>query len=122
MATTSTPQESLVDDAGVWFGISVGLVIATFLVAGLSHLGTDETAAAVLAVAGFCAVRLSASIAASLGVVAWAFYTGFVEHQFGQLTFTAGDLVRLAGFAAATALVAGALRLYVLSGRVTSDE
>ena len=38
----------------------------------------------------------------SVGVIAWALFTGFIENSYGQLTFAASDLIRMAVFAAAT--------------------
>lgn len=110
MATQEQPPATLVDDPGVWFGISIVLVVVTVLGAGLTQLGTGTTAAAVVVVGGLSAARLPGLVALGLGTVAWAFYTGFTENSLGQLTFTEGDLARLAVFAAATALVSRLLR------------
>jgi len=110
MATQTTRPETLVDDPAVWFGISLVLVIITFLVAGLAQLDPGLTATAVVVVAGLSAARLPGMIALALGVVAWAFYTGFTENSFGQLTFASGDLIRLASFAVATAALSHLVR------------
>ena len=110
MATSTRHPETLVDDPGIWFGIATGLVIVTFLIAGLAGIGATATAVAVIIVGGLCAARLSAPVAVGLGIVAWAFYTGFTENQFGQLTFAPGDLARLGAFALATACLAGVAR------------
>ncbi|RNL62003.1 hypothetical protein EFK50_09245 [Nocardioides marmoriginsengisoli] len=110
MPTQTQRPESLVDDPGIWFGIATGLVIVTFLIAGLSGFGAVGTGAAVLLVGGLAAVRLPGLIALALGIVVWAFYTGFTENSLGQLTFAAGDLVRLAGFAVATVAIAQLVR------------
>ena len=105
-------RDRLVDDTGIRFGIGTALVVLTLLVAGLVGLGRPETAAVVVLVAGLASGRLPLGVAAALGGIAWAFFTGFFENTFGQLTFAEGDLVRLGAFALATvavALVAGAL-------------
>lgn len=107
---TQTRPATLVDDPGIWFGIATGLLVLTFLLAGLARLSTVETATAAILVGGLAAARLPGLIALVLGVIAWAFYTGFTENGFGQLTFASGDLVRLASFAVATALLGRAVR------------
>jgi len=107
---TQTPTSSLVDDPGVWFGITTGLLVLTFFVAGLAGLSASETAVAAILVGGLAATRLPGRVALALGVIAWAFYTGFTENTFGQLTFAPGDLERLSLFAAATVLVGAVLR------------
>lgn len=97
---------NLVDDTGIRFAIGTGLVVLTFFVAGLAGMGAAPTACAAVAVAGLVSGRLPAWLAGTLGAITWAFFTGFDENTFGQLTFARGDLERLAGFAAATVVVA----------------
>lgn len=46
----------------------------------------------------------------ALGVLAWAFFTGFAENSYGELTFSGHDLLRLALFGIATVLLSHALR------------
>jgi hypothetical protein len=118
MATQTHAPETLVDDPGIWFGIATGLVVLTFLIAGLAGLGTAPTAVAVIIVAGLASGRLPGLVALALGVIAWAFFTGFFENTFGQLTFASGDLDRLAVFACSTALV-GYLARHALRGSPT---
>ena len=110
MATETRRTETLLDDSGIWFAITIALVIVTLLIAGLAGLGLVETAAAVLVVGGVSAARLPAPIAVALGIVAWAFFTGFFENTFGQLTFAAGDVARLGVFAGTTAAIAHLVR------------
>ncbi len=50
---------------------------------------------AMLVVTVVWASRLPLGLATALGGVAWAYYTGFVVNELGQLTFGTGDLVRL---------------------------
>ncbi|MFL6061956.1 MAG: hypothetical protein ACJ72E_12050 [Marmoricola sp.] len=101
---------SLVDDTGIRFAIGTGLVVLTLFVAGLAGLGAGPTACAAVVVAGLASGRLPLWLAGTLGAITWAFFTGFDENTFGQLTFAHGDLERLAGFAAATVLIAIAAR------------
>jgi hypothetical protein len=107
---TQTRTPTLVEDPGVWFGITTALLVLTFFAAGLARLSATETATAAIVVGGLAAARLNGLIALALGVIAWAFYTGFTENAFGRLTFAAGDLERLGLFAALTALLARAVR------------
>lgn len=100
----------LVDEPGVWFGIATGLLVVTFLVAAAAHLGQTDTALAAIIVGGLAAVRLPQLVVPAIGVIGWAFYTGFTENAFGQLTFAAADLARLIGFVAATVVLAYGVR------------
>lgn len=79
----------------VRFGAGHGSVLVT--VAAVTVLGLAPHPALVLvgAVAAGWAVQLPLLPAVALGAVAWAYYTGFVVNQYGQLTFAVGDLARL---------------------------
>ncbi|MCW2785182.1 MAG: hypothetical protein JWP74_1699 [Marmoricola sp.] len=100
----------MVDEPGVWFGIATGCIVAALLVTAAAGLGTTGTACTAVLVAGLVASRLRGPVVAALGVIAWAFFTGFDENRFGQLTFHDPDLVRLTVFALATVLIAGVIR------------
>jgi hypothetical protein len=95
----------LIDEPGVWFGVATGLVVATYVVAGAVHLSATATALSAVAVGGGAATRLRLLAAPVLGAIAWAFFTGFVEHRYGQLTLASPDLVRLLGFALGVLLI-----------------
>ncbi|MCZ4500427.1 MAG: hypothetical protein JWQ74_2982 [Marmoricola sp.] len=110
VASAGPRAGTLLDDCGVWFGIATGLVVLTLFVAGLAGLGTATSAVAVIVVGGLAAARLPGLVALALGVVGWAFFTGFAENSLGQLTFAGGDVERLVGFAAATAAIAAVVR------------
>jgi hypothetical protein len=108
MATQIRPQ--VVDEPGVWFGIATGCIITALLVTAAAGLGTTGTACTAVLVTGLVASRLRGPVVAALGVIAWAFFTGFDENRLGQLTFKDPDLARLAVFAVATVVIAGAVR------------
>lgn len=91
---------------GVRFAIANGALIATVLVASLGRLGSAETAWAAVLAAGLLGAGLPLSMTAGLGVIAWAWFTGFVENRFGELTFAGDDLQRLAIFTLAAAALA----------------
>jgi hypothetical protein len=110
----------MADDPGIWFGISIGLVICAYLVAGALRLDPVETASAAIVVAGLAAARLPGLVTVILGIVAWAFFTGFTENAFGQLTFAGHDLEHLAVFAGATTAMGLACRS--LRGRSRAHE
>ena len=100
----------MTEEPGVRFGIATGVVVVTVLIASLAGIGDIDVAVLLLIVTGLAAVALRPLLAPVLGIVAWAFYTGFVENAFGQLTLAGADLARLAGFAAITAVLAHGVR------------
>lgn len=81
------------------------LVVALF-VAAAARLGPALTEALIMIVVALASVAVSVRLGSCIGVVGWAFYTGFVEHRYGVLTFAGEDLVRLAVLAAVGALLA----------------
>lgn len=100
----------MVDEPGVWFGVCTALLVVTFVVAAATHLGATDTALAAIIVGALAAVRLPALVAPAVGLVGWAFYTGFDENSFGRLTLASGDLARLGGFVVVTAVIAYGVR------------
>lgn len=100
----------MTDESGVRFGIATGIVVVTVLIATLAGIGEIDSAILVLAVGGVVAVSLRPWLAPLVGLVAWAFWTGFVENAFGQLTLAGPDLARLAGFAAVVPVLAYGVR------------
>ncbi len=108
--TTAAPLPRMTEEAGVRFGIAVGTLVLAYLLTGLTDLGRIDTALAAIIVGGIAAAALSPLVAPLLGLVSWAFYTGFVEHDFGQLSFAGADLARLLAFVALTAVIAHGVR------------
>lgn len=96
----------MTDQPGVRFGIANGALVLAFCLAGLAGLTALATGALAVLVAGLAGLGLSLSMTASLGVIAWAMFTGFVENAYGQLSFADHDLVRLVLFPLAALLVA----------------
>ena len=76
------------------------------IAAAAVRLNTVGTVLVAVIVAGVASVGLSILMTTSVGVIAWALFTGFVENSYGQLTFEGSDLIRLAVFAAATVTIA----------------
>jgi peptidoglycan/LPS O-acetylase OafA/YrhL len=108
MASETRPR--MVDEPGVLFGIATGTVVATELLAGACALPPAPTALALVIVAGLFGARLRALLATALGVIAWAFYTGFTQNRLGQLTLATGDLTRVGAFAVGVLAVALVIR------------
>ena len=78
------------------FGIGCGLEALVLFLAGAVRMAGEMTFAVLLVTTTTYALVVAWPMAASLGLVSWAFYTGFVTNQFGQLTFTPRDLAQLA--------------------------
>ena len=96
----------MTSEPGVHFGLANGLLVTTFVVASVAALDPTETACAVVLAAGLLGAGQARPVPAVLGVIAWAWFTGFVENRFGELTFAGEDLVRLAVFAVAPVVIA----------------
>jgi hypothetical protein len=112
MATT-TPTPRLVDAPGIRFGLGTGVLVVVLFGCAAAHLLPAQTGAAVGFVVASASLTGPWLLGGGLGLVGWAFYTGFVEHQYGVLTFTRGDLVRLAvlvGVGVAVATTTGRVR------------
>lgn len=105
------------DETGVIFGIGTGLVVGTDLAAGAFSLPAFPTAFALILVAGLFGARLRVLLAGALALVSWAFYTGFTENRFGQLTFTGADLARIFSFVGGALVVAMAIRRVLITSR-----
>jgi hypothetical protein len=95
-----------VDEPGVRFGIANALIVMVLIAAATTHLTGPETEALTIAAAGLACSGLSVLVTASVGVVAWALFTGFVVNRLGALTVGHHDLLRLATFAVVTGVVA----------------
>ena len=93
MSTTSRPV--LVAAPGIRFGAAnAALVVALFAGAAV-RLSAAPTEALVGIVVAAASVAVAPFLGAAIGVVGWAFYTGFAEHDYGVLTLGRGDLLRL---------------------------
>lgn len=82
--------------SAVRFGLAQCALAAVLLASAAVRLGAGSTLVAVCVATSAAALVLPARWAVLLGVVAWAYFTGFVTNQLGQLTFDAPDLLRLA--------------------------
>jgi len=80
----------------VRFAYSQSAVIGALLLCGLLSAAAPITLAVVCTVTVASACRLPLPLASLLGLVSWAYFTGFVTNQYGVLTFDPLDLVRLA--------------------------
>jgi hypothetical protein len=78
------------------FAYSQSAVIGALLVCAVLSAGTPITLTVVCTVTLASACRLPLAFAALMGLVSWAYFTGFVANSYGELTFEPFDLVRLA--------------------------
>lgn len=99
----------------VRFGIATGLLVLALIGAWALGLGTAATVWLAAGVTGPLGVGLSRWRAGWLGPIAWACFTGFVQNRFGQLTFAADDVRRLALFTLAGLVLPGLLRRWLPS-------
>lgn len=88
------------------FGLASGALVLWLLVASATGLAGDTTEYFTAVVAGLACIGLPFAATASVGVVAWAFVTGFVSNRYGQLTVAHDDLVRLLTYVLATVAIA----------------
>lgn len=100
METTTTRR--VTDQPGVRFGIANASLVIALVVAGAAGLGSVETELVAVLVAGLTSVGLPLMMTTWMGLIGWAWFTGFVENEYGQLTFADGDVRRLLLFAVAT--------------------
>ena len=84
-------------EEGVRLGIGGGLLLSATGVAVAVGLTGSGVVAAVLAVTAVLFRIVGRYGALLLAITGWALATGFGVNELGQLTFGAGDLVRLAG-------------------------
>jgi hypothetical protein len=94
----------MANQSGVRFAIANALLLLA--VPAVAPAGLLFADAALVVVAGAACVGLARHTALLTGVVAWAWCTGFVENQYGDLTFSPADLVRLLASALGALLVA----------------
>lgn len=93
------------DEPGVRFGLATAAEVVALLVTGAVGLGATMSGLVLFSVTALAGLSVGIWIRAVLSVIAWAFFTGFVENRFGVLTFGDADLVRLAAFVSGTMLL-----------------
>lgn len=107
---TNAPAPPLLAEPGVRFGLANVVIVVALFAAALTRLDLTGTEALVVLVAGLAGTGLPWLVTAALGLVAWAMVTGFAENQYGLLTFTGHDLVRLLVFVVACSALPAAVR------------
>src|SRR6476661_5007916 len=93
----------MTSEHGVRFGIANGLLV--LIGSWAARLGATGTAWATVIAAGLLGLGLSLVMTAGLAIIAWAWFTGFVENRYGQLTFAGDDVRRLLLFTVATLIL-----------------
>ena len=95
----------VLEQAGVRLGVAGGVEYVAMGVLVAAHAPTPAGVAVLLVLTALASPVLPRPAALLLGVTGWALATGFLVNGLGQLTFTVGDLLRLAAYAGvATAL------------------
>ncbi len=105
-----TNRPHVLEEPGVRFALANGLLVLALFVAGAFGLDAAPTGVVEVVTAGLSAVGLSTFATSWLGVIGWAFYTGFVENDYGQLTLAGPDLARLLLFVLVTLAIASTTR------------
>jgi hypothetical protein len=103
VSTTCHP----LDQVGIRFAAAGGVLVAAVglpRLAGLDELGTLGV---VLVSATVLGATVTPGLAATLGITAWALFTGFVVNDYGLLTFAPADLGRLVVLVLVPALLSG---------------
>jgi hypothetical protein len=113
----------MVDQPGVRYGLSTALLVADLFISAAARLTGQETEVLTVVVAGLASCGLSLLLRASIGIVAWAMFTGFVVNRFGSLTFHHDDVRRLLLFPLATVVLAAlARRTYLVIREKNAHE
>jgi len=82
-------------DPGLRSAAASAALVAALLLAAAVRLGPFATELLVATGVAASSVALTTPFSVGVGALGWALYTGFVEHRYGELTFTAADLLRL---------------------------
>jgi hypothetical protein len=107
---TTPTRPHLLQEPGVRFALATGLLVLAVLAAAAFRRGPVETEYAEVLTAGLSAIGLSTLMTSWIGAIGWAFYTGFVENDYGQLTLAGPDLARLLIFVLVTLAIASMTR------------
>jgi hypothetical protein len=86
----------LQDEPGIRFGLGNGALIVTVMACVVLRLNGMYALMALGAVVVLATAAAPVAVGVLLGSSSWAFYTGFVENAYGQLSFHPADLARLA--------------------------
>jgi hypothetical protein len=93
------------DEVGVRFGLGGGVLFLLSAVVVAAGLPSGYGVGLLLVATLLLSASLDRPHALGLGLVGWAFATGFAVNSLGVLTLAPSDLLRLSGFVVAAALV-----------------
>lgn len=96
-------------DPGLRFAAAHAVLIAVLLAAAAARLGELATTVLAVLTIGWIARVLPWTLRPVLGVITWAFVTGFVVHDAGTLTFRPADDHRLVVVVVAVCLASAVL-------------
>lgn len=85
----------LLGEPGIRFGIANAAIVLAVATCACLDVGTSWALLLLAAVVIVTASRTSLVVGGAIGLVAWAFQTGFLENTYGLLTFYAEDLTHL---------------------------
>jgi hypothetical protein len=94
------------NDPGIRLALGSVALIAIMLVAAGIALGSSWTLVVLLVVVVVASLRAGTATGAALGVLCWGLDNGFLEHRYGELTFSGDDVRRLALLAGVGTLAA----------------
>lgn len=108
MIPTKSPRCSA--SPGICLAAGVAATLVALLACAALAIDADRVLLVVALVVAASSVRVSFAVAVGLGALAWGLYTGFVVHQYGELSAAPADLGRavlLVGVSVLTAAVTG---------------
>lgn len=85
----------LLGEPGIRFGIANAAIVLAVATCAWLDVGTSSALLLLAAVVIVTASGTSFAVGGAIGLVAWAFQTGFLENTYGLLTFYAEDLTHL---------------------------
>jgi hypothetical protein len=85
----------LLGEPGIRFGIANAALILAVATCAWLGVGTSWALLLLAAVVIVTASGTTFAVGGAIGLVAWAFQTGFLENTYGLLTFNAADLTHL---------------------------
>ena len=109
----------LLGEPGIRFGIANAAIVLAVATCAWLDVGTSWALLLLAAVVIVTASGTSFAVGGAIGLVAWAFQTGFLENTYGLLTFYAEDLTHLCLLTVVGAITASAGRHHPL--RPTHD-
>ena len=100
----------LLGEPGVRFGIANAAIVLAVAICASLDIEASWALLLLAAVVIVTASGTSFAVGGAIGLVAWAFQTGFLQNTYGLLTFYADDLIHLCLLTVVGAITAARLR------------